>query len=69
MGKYGSSEKRPVIKLTLNVIISCLAALWKCIPGGYSWKLMFLDLSYFWKAIDASFSSLVYDDLIPLAST
>ena len=57
-----------MIKWSLNVIISRSAALWKCIPGGAGWKLMSLDLSYLWKAVEASLSSLIYAGLIPLVS-
>ena len=68
MGKYGSVDQSPAMKWSLNVIIARSAALRRRITGGASFNPMYLDLSYLWKAVEASLSSLMYAGFSPLAS-
>ena len=56
------------MKFFLNVLIARSTALQRFISWGASWKSMSLDLSYLWKAGEASLSSLMYADLRPLVS-
>ena len=46
MGEYGSVEQIPMIKLSLNVLISRSAALRQIIPVSASWKSISLDFSF-----------------------
>ena len=66
MGKSGSVKQRPAMKWSLNVLIVRLAEFQRYIPGGVSWELISLELSYIWKTAEASLLSLVYYVLIPL---
>ena len=68
MGDYGSVEQKPAMKWSLNMLIARSSVLWKCIPGGASWKSMSLALSSLWKEGEASLSSLIYAGLRLLVS-
>ena len=66
MGKSGSVENNPATKRSLNVMITCSAALQQWIPSGESRKWITFDCSDFWKTDEASFYSLMFLGLSPL---